>query len=72
MSYILYVAKDIQCTRHNIMVYIMSFAGFMEAINVTAIAGDKGKNPYTCQVCGYVKFHDFARSRFTHEFHDLR
>ena len=26
-------------------------AGYMEAINITAIAGDKGHHPYTCEVC---------------------
>ena len=26
------------------------YLGYLEAINITAIAGDKGKDPYTCQV----------------------
>ena len=31
-------------------IIIVVLSGYMEAINITAIAGDKGKDPYTCQV----------------------
>ena len=42
-----YVVECIVC----LFVCCLFDVDYLQAINITAIAGDKGSDPYTCQVC---------------------